>query len=236
MKDGSVKTHTFENRNVFKPQRLMHRWHHVAVVFDKTYLCFYIDGELSSTVVLPDELIQYKAIANTDRYFSVGRCIGTNMNAYLDEMYFYTYALDYDKMTALYSSAKPQTQKEILLTSDLDTMRIGAETYTLPAKAFYDEKTAEFMVPAKAILAQIGATFSWDENDRMGRADIKLGTSALSLWAYDTHALLNQNYYKLKTHPIIKDDIFFIPASVLADAFGADVEFKEAISQLSIIY
>ena len=77
----------------------------------------------------------------------------------------------------------------------------------------------------------------WDETDGLGRADIKTGQPSVSLWAYDTNALINGGYYKLKTHPqITGDNVLLIPVSILADAFGADVEFKESLSQLSIIY
>jgi len=237
MPDGTEKTHTFSSGTLFKPARLMRRWHHIAVTFNQNFLCFYTDGELRSTHTLPKELEGYKSILNTNRYFSVGRCLDTNMNALLDEIHFYTEYMDYDKTVSLYSQAKPQTDTEILLTLNELSARINGKEFSLTAPPVYIQESDDYLIPAKSVLSHIGGTLLWDETDGLGRADIKTGQTSVSLWAYDTNALINGGYYKLKTHPqITGDNVLLIPVSILSDVFGADVEFKESLSQLSIIY
>lgn len=237
MPNGAEQSVTITSGEVFNPARLTRRWHHVAVAFNKNFLCFYIDGKLSSTHVIPKELASYKSIANTDRYFSFGRCLNTNMNAYLDEIHFYTEYMDYDKMIAIYSQGKPQTDTEIILTLNEPSARINGKEFTLSAPVISDEQNEDYLVPAKSVLPHIGGTLAWDNTDGLGRADIKVGQTSVSLWAYDTHAVINGNYYKFKTHPrLTEDNVLLIPVSLFSDTFGADVEFKESLSQLSIIY
>jgi len=145
--------------------------------------------------------------------------------------------MDYDKTVSLYSQAKPQTDTEILLTLNELSARINGKEFSLTAPPVYIQESDDYLIPAKSVLSHIGGTLLWDETDGLGRADIKTGQTSVSLWAYDTNALINGGYYKLKTHPqITGDNVLLIPVSILSDVFGADVEFKESLSQLSIIY
>lgn len=237
MNDGTEKTHVFESGTLFSRNRLMRKWNHLAVTFNESYLCFYTDGELRSTISLPKDFGDIKSIKNTDRYFSIGRCLDTNMNANLDEIRFSTTAYDYNKIAEFYSEAKSQSDTEILLTEGDMTAKINGQEFSLSTPLITDEQTEEFLVPAKSVLSKIGGTLLFDETDGFGRADIKIGQNEVSVWAYDTHAIVNGGYHKLPTHPrLTEDNILLIPSSLFSDVFGADVEFKEGISSLSILY
>ena len=116
------------------------------------------------------------------------------------------------------------------------TMLLSQE-FLLASPLTIDKDSEEFLVPAKSLLSKIGGTLVFDETDGLGRADISFGQNTVSVWAYDTHAIVNGGYHKLPTHPrLTEDKVLIIPVSLFSDVFGADIEFKEGISSLSIIY
>lgn len=236
MKDGSYSSYSFATGYVFTPERLMKGWHHIAVVFSKTYLSYYIDGALSSTEMLPEQLQNYESIANTNQPFSIGRGVGSNINAVLDEVYFYDYAADYDRVMEIYVDAKPKLANEIVLTEGYNTVWVNGVKYTAPANTIYNAEAHEVLIPAKAVLQHMNAYINWDENDGFGRADIYAGDNTISVWAYDTHSIVNGNYYKLKCYPTTENDALFIPASLLSDGLGAELEWNETFRQLTIRY
>ncbi len=234
MPDQTYQSYSFATGYVFTPERLMNGWHHVAVVFNKTYLSYYIDGELSSTEMLPQQLQNYITIANTAQPFSIGRGIYHNMNAVIDELYFYDYALDYNGVIELYTQAKPPLTNEIVLTANYNTVWVNGVRYEAPANTVIDSASGEILIPAKAVLQHMGAYIYWDANDGFGRADIYLDDNSIALWVYDTHSIVNGNYYKLKCYPTTINDALFIPSSLLADGLGAELKWNESFQQLTI--
>lgn len=236
MKDGTFSSYSFATGYVFTPERLMKGWHHITVVFTKTYLSYYIDGELSSTEILPEQLQDYQSIANTKQPFSIGRGASGNINAVMDEVYFYDYAVDYNHAVELFAQARPKLSNEIVLTVGYNTVWVNGVQYTAPANTTQDAESGTILVPAKAVLQHMGATINWDANDGFGRADIYTPSDNLSVWVYDTNAIVNGRYYKLPCPPTTINDALFLPASLLSDGLSAETEWNEAFQQLTIRY
>ena len=208
----------------------------MGVVFNEDYLAFYLDGELKTFETLPKELKNYKSISLSGSPFTLGNGENGNINAMVDEIHFKNYAMTAEEMKQLYSDGRKDNGTEIIFTLNHNVATLNGVQVTIPTNVILDEKSQEVLLPAKAVVEFLGGEISWDGNDIFGRADIKIGNDLLSLWVYDTHALLNGNYFKLKTHPVTPDEMLAIPASVLSDAFGAEVVFSENLQRLTIMY
>lgn len=237
-KDSNNKTkeHIFKSGYLISSGRLKNGWHHVGVVFNEDYLAFYLDGELKTFENLPKELKNYKSILLSGSPFTLGVGENGNINAMVDEIHFKNFAMTAEEMKELYLNGRQDNGAEIIFTLNHNIATKNGVQVALPTNVISDEKSGEILVPAKAVVEFLDGEISWDGNDGFGRADIKIGNDLLSLWVYDTHALLNNNYFKLKTHPVTPDEMLAIPASVLSDAFGAEVVFSENLQRLTILY
>lgn len=235
MPDGSYASHTFYTDPIIYPPDMIDKWHHVAVVFDKTTLTFYLDGVIVCTEMLPEALQSYESIANNNQPICIGRGFGTNITAKMDEIHFCCRALPYEEVSALRYVVIPEEQTTIILTEGYNTVWVNDQRYLAPDIVRRDSETDELMIPIKAVMQHMGATFNWDGNDRMGRIDIAYKGTAISVWVMDVYANLNGNrLLKLSCPPANYSDSIFAPASLLTDGFGIETEWDETNKQLII--
>ncbi len=237
MADGSFASHTFFSDPVIEPRTMIHNWHHVAVVFNKAELCYYLDGVPVSKAQLPENFGAYQSIANNTQPFCIGRGIGTNINAVFDEIHFSNYALPHEEILAHKSDAVPFEQNEIVLTEGYNTVWVNGVCHYAPANIVKDPTTDALMIPAKAVMEHMGAQITWDATDRMGRLDITYKGITVSVWQMDSYANVNGNrLLALGTPPCSYNGSAFIPASLLRDGFGVQTEWNSVLKQLTIIY
>ena len=237
MTDGSYKTHSFYSDAVIQPRSMIQSWHHVAFVFDKTHLSCYLDGVIVTSASLPEDFGSYESIANNSQPFCIGRGIGTNINAMIDEIRFSTRALSFDEIIALRSAVVPANLTKIIVTEGYNTVWVNEYCHYAPANIIKDETTGEIMIPAKAVMEHMGATISWDSTDRMGRLDITYKNTTVSVWMLDVYANVNGNrLLELGAQPTTYNGSAFIPASLLREGFGVQTEWNETNQQLTITF
>lgn len=234
--DKSVKSHTFDSGYLTPSGRLLSRWHHIAVVFNENYMTFYLDGEPKKFVTLPKEIENYRTLSLEGSSFAIGEGVTKPINATVDEIYFKGSASTADEIKTLYQNTKPSQKAEMVFTANQKIATLNGVQQELTTKVIADEESGEILIPAKPVVEFMGGSISWDGEDNFGRADITVGNDTLTLWVYDSHALINGKYYKLKTHPITPDEVLAIPASVLADAFGAEINWSEKAQRLAVSY
>ncbi len=234
--DNSLKSHTFDSGYLTSSGRLVKGWHHIAVVFNENYLTFYLDGEPKKFETLPKEFESYRSLFHDEAAFDIGIGLTKPINAILDEIYFKNSASTADEIMKLYQNTKPKQEAEMVFTANQKIATLNGVQQELSTKVIVDEKTGEVLIPAKSVIDFLGGSIAWDGEDNFGRADITVGNDTLTIWLYDSHALINGNYYKLKTHPITPDEVLAIPASVLADAFGAEINWSDTSQRLTILY
>ncbi|MBR3942846.1 MAG: hypothetical protein IKJ55_05780, partial [Clostridia bacterium] len=237
MKDGTFQSHSFYSGPVIEPRAMIHNWHHIAVVFDKTILYYYLDGELVGHSQLPESFGEYQSIANNSEAFCIGRGIGTNINAVIDEIHFSNRVLPYEEIIAHKSDAVPFERNEIVLTEGYNTIWVNGVCHYAPANIVKDPETDALLIPAKAVMEHMGAKINWDNTDRMGRLDITYKNTTISVWQMDSYANVNGNrLLSLGTTPVTYNGAAFIPASLLRDGFGIQTEWNSTLKQLTIIY
>lgn len=237
MADGEYISHSFYSDPVINPWDMMDKWHHVAITFDKTVATFYLDGVIVSTAELPEELTDYVTIANNKQPLFIGLGFGTNINASLDEIHFCTRALPYEEVSALKYVVVPAELTTIIVTEGYNTVWVNEFCHYAPDIIRKDKESGELMIPAKAVMQHMGATFNWDGNDRMGRLDIHYKGKTLSTWIMDVYANLNGNrLLELTCAPANYNDSVFIPASILKDAFGIETVWDDNLKQLTITF
>lgn len=234
--DKTLKSNTFDSGYLMASDRLLNRWHHIAVVFNKNYLTFYLDGEPKKFETLPEEYENYRNLFHEKSVFAIGDGLTKPINAIIDEIYFKNSALTADEIKVLYQNTKPKPEAEMVFTANQKIATLNGVQQELSTKVIVDEKSGEVLIPAKSIVDFLGGSITWDGEDSFGRADITVGNDCLTLWLYDSHALINGSYYKLKTHPITPDEVLVIPASVLGDAFGAEINWSDTSQRLTVLY
>lgn len=237
MADGEYVSHSFYSDPFIDPWDMMDKWHHIAVTFDKTVATFYFDGVIVSTAELPEELNSYISIANNRQPLNIGLGFGTNITAILDEIHFCTRALPYEEVAALRYVVVPAELTKIIVTEGYNTVWVNDYCHYAPDIIRKDSTSGELMIPAKAVMQHMGATFNWDGNDRMGRLDIHYKGKTISAWIMDVYANENGNrLLELPCAPANYSDSIFIPASLLSEGFGIDTEWNEELKQLTITF
>ncbi len=234
--DNSIKSHTFNSGYLMASGRLVKGWHHIAIVFNENYLTFYLDGEPKKFEVLPKEFENYRSLSYEENAFVIGEGLTKPINAIVDEVYFKNSALTADEINTIYQNTKLKQETQMMFTANQKVAVLNGVQEDLPTRVIVDEKSGEVLIPAKSVVEFLGGSIVWDGEDGFGRADITVGNDFLTVWVYDSHALINGNYYKLKTHPVTPDEVLAIPASVLADAFGAEIIWSDTLKRLTVSY
>ena len=236
MEDNSIESYSFASDFVFTPDSIYKNWHHIGVVFQKDTLTYYIDGILSSTEQLPEYLRDYKTIANTDKDFTIGRGAVHNLKAVVDEVRFYDAAILEEDMMNIYQEAQQQYQNQIVMKKGSKEIWVNGTMVESPIEVTEDPATGRLVVPIRLIVESMGGTVAWDGNDEMGRADITLNDTNISIWLYDTNAIVNNRYYKLDAYPTRINDVTCVPVRFIGEELGALVEWKEQTQEVILSY
>jgi hypothetical protein len=100
-KDGSYYTDVFSS-TVFKQQT----WYHIAAVYDSLSLKVFINGVLEGSVPQTGGYLAPHANARIGCQSMIDGTIFGRLNATLDELKFYNYAMPVDSVLAHYNALK----------------------------------------------------------------------------------------------------------------------------------
>ncbi|SMB92575.1 N-acetylmuramoyl-L-alanine amidase [Thermanaeromonas toyohensis ToBE] len=95
-----------------------------------------------------------------------------------------------------------------------------------PAVPPYLDATGRTMIPIRAVMEYMGAQVEWKNEEQ--KVIIQRYGNVLELWIGKKQARLNGRLLGLDTVPVLKQDTTMVPARVVAESFGALVEWDEA--------
>ena len=158
------------------------------------------------------------------------------MKAVVDEVRFYDAAILEEDMMNIYQEAQQQYQNQIVMKKGSKEIWVNGTMIESPIEVTEDPATGRLVVPIRLIVESMGGTVAWDGNDGMGRADITLNDTNISIWLYDTNAIVNNRYYKLDAYPTRINDVTCVPVRFIGEELGALVEWKEQTQEVILSY
>ena len=233
---GNYNSYSFPSEQLWSTETVTSMWHHIAVVFNKHVLSYYVDGSLSSSVRLPEGIKNYSSLANNGKIFSIGAGEFSDMSAILDETKFYTIAIEEQDIKSMYNSAKKEYKNTLILKPGSDEAIFNGKTEKMPTAITRDKETERLMVPLRFVTDRMGGSINWDGEDGYGRADIVLGDNQISIWLMDTNALSNHKYCKLDAYPQEINDTMCVPIRFVAEELGASVNWNEEKEEVTILF
>ncbi len=233
---GNYNSYSFPSESLWSAETVTSMWHHIAVVFSKDMLSYYVDGNLTGSQRLPEGIKDYSNIANNGKIFSIGAGEYSDMSAILDETKFFTVAIEEQEIKALYNAAKKEYKHTLVLKPGSDEAVFNGKTEKMPVAITRDKETERLMVPLRFVTDKMGGSITWDGDDGYGRADIVLGENQISIWLMDTNALSNHKYCKLDAYPQEINDTMCVPIRFVAEELGASVNWNEEKEEVTILF
>ena len=237
MEDGSVESYNFSSAPAFFAEDVKDVWHHMAVVFDRSAIYYYLDGKLLSAEVLPDRLRGYVSIANSYKTMTIGRGAAGSFAGILDGTRVYDTAITAATVSNLYTQAEIGGVKTTLvLTEGSDVMSVNGMQVQMAAPVKRDSASDRIVVPLRSIVEAFGGEIAWDGTDQLGRVDIALGEVGISLWMLDTNALVSGAYRKLDVYPYVENGVTYVPVRFVSEQLGASVDWDEETKEITITF
>lgn len=99
------------------------------------------------------------------------------------------------------------------------------------AKPFVDSNNRT-QTPARFIAESLGATAAWDGQEK--KATFTSGNEVLILYIGDVNYTINGKVKQMDTTALLKDGRTYVPAKYVAEAFGANVNWKSESRTVSV--
>ncbi len=223
---GEYVSHSFLADNFIDTETLVNIWHHVAVTFGEEGYTLYFDSKPVKTVPLPENLVNFKAIASNKNPFFIGIGENGNMKAQIDETRFFSYSLSSDKIKEEYEKAHPARVHQVALKNDSNSATVNGEVNALDGKVLKDKTSNTYLVPLKSTIECIGGSFSTDEAEPE-RYNLSYKNKNISVWLMDTNAISGESHIKLDFYPQIFDEVVYVPVEMFSKVFNLDVNTNE---------
>lgn len=90
----------------------------------------------------------------------------------------------------------------------------------------YIDTAGRTMIPIRAVMEYMGAQVEWQEREQ--KVIIQRDNNILELWIGKKQARLNGRTFGLDTAPVLRQNTTMVPARIVAESFGALVEWDGA--------
>ncbi|MCG0279039.1 MAG: SH3 domain-containing protein, partial [Thermanaeromonas sp.] len=90
----------------------------------------------------------------------------------------------------------------------------------------YVDASGRTLIPIRAVMEQMGAQVEWQGREQ--KVIIRRDGNTLELWIGQRQARLNGKTFDLDTSPVLRQNTTMVPVRVVAESFGALVEWDGA--------